>query len=153
MSDKKAPKYAQRIRAMEERLERETKESELRLQNDFDYAKSNIVRLTGTEVAAQISEQNPFVGRMMSKVFRDNDDHKQKYMLSEDGHEFRTRDNRTRPALRRSDGELKLGFKNVLENLILPIAFGIVRGKVMATGIKGSGKLLRTFLRRVRKAL
>lgn len=149
MSKNRVPKHIQRLRAMEERLDREGRAGEIRLQNDIDYAKRNAVRLVGHEIAAQVTEQNAMVGRLISRAIGEKPTTRQ-YALPVE-HEFRTRYERTRPSL--SSSIPKLGLKSIMEELILPVTFGLVRGKLLAVGIKGTSKLLRTFVRRVGRAL
>lgn len=147
----KVPPHIQRLRAMEERLTRETKEGEMRLQNSVDYAKRNGIRILGNEAVEKVSEQNAFVGRLMAKAFGGGDNNSDPRRSLSEGHQFLTRDERIRPTVRNSTP--RLGFRSILESLILPVVYGVVRGKVMAAGIKGTGRLLGTFLKRVRRAL
>lgn len=143
------PQHIQRLRAMEERLIRESKEGEMRLQNDLDYAKSNAVKLIGTQAASKVSEQNAFVGGLIAKAFTPKRPKKQ--YATDQTDRFITDDQRLRPTLRR--GNFKFGFKSLLEGFILPVVYGLVRGKMLVAGIKVSGKLMRTFIKRVRKAI
>lgn len=144
------PQHIQRLHAMEERLRREAREGEIRIQNDLKYAKANIVSLVGSEAASKVSTKNAFLGNVISKIFSPKKSSKSR--KSKQSHQYLTKEERLLPSLRKS-GTYKLGIKSLLEDFILPVIYGIARGKILVAGIKGTGKLLGTFVRRVRRAL